>query len=133
VTPITGNVTVAFAVLSYAGTLRVTVTVDPRCCPDLPALVARLQDELDLIATDQRPDPAPEASTRVLCTHCIVCRPHRRYAHGPGANLLRVGRASVKQRRGSRAFPPECPTADPRTPTPHVGWWWVPVVRTRRS
>ncbi|WP_433728233.1 wax ester/triacylglycerol synthase domain-containing protein [Actinoplanes sp. CA-051413] len=67
VTPITGNVTVAFAVLSYAGTLTVTVTADPRCCPDLPALVARLQDELDLIATDQPPEPVPEASIRVLC------------------------------------------------------------------
>ena len=57
VTPITGNVTVAFAVLSYAGTLTVTVTVDPRCCPDLPALVVRLRNELDLIATEQRPGP----------------------------------------------------------------------------
>jgi WS/DGAT/MGAT family acyltransferase len=50
VSPITGNVTVAFAVLSYAGTLGITVMVDPRCCPDLPVLVARLQSELDVAA-----------------------------------------------------------------------------------
>ncbi|MET0418712.1 MAG: wax ester/triacylglycerol synthase domain-containing protein [Actinoplanes sp.] len=53
VSPITGNVTVAFAVLSYAGTLVITVMVDPRCCPDLPYLVARLQRELDLLAAGQ--------------------------------------------------------------------------------
>jgi diacylglycerol O-acyltransferase len=53
VSPITGNVTVAFAVLSYAGTLTITVIVDPRCCPDLPALVARLQSDLDLLASDR--------------------------------------------------------------------------------
>jgi hypothetical protein len=47
VSPITGNITVAFAVLSYAGTLVVTVISDPQRCPDLPFLTARLQDELD--------------------------------------------------------------------------------------
>ena len=47
VTPITGNVTVAFAVLSYAGTLVITATADPRRCPDLPILLDRLQSELD--------------------------------------------------------------------------------------
>ena len=50
VSPITGNVTVAFAVLSYAGTLAVTVIADPERCPDLPVLVAQLQDDLDLLA-----------------------------------------------------------------------------------
>ena len=35
---VTGNVTVAFAVLSYAGTLTVTVVADPDTCPDLPLL-----------------------------------------------------------------------------------------------
>jgi diacylglycerol O-acyltransferase len=58
VTPITGNVTVAFAVLSYAGTLVITVTADPRRCPDLPILLAGLQSELDLLATGQTPDLA---------------------------------------------------------------------------
>ena len=53
VSQITGNVTVAFAVLSYAGTLVVTVIADPQHCPDLQFLVARLQSELDLLTSDQ--------------------------------------------------------------------------------
>ena len=44
---ISGNVTVAFAVLSYAGTLVVTVIADSQRCPDLPILTAHLQSELD--------------------------------------------------------------------------------------
>jgi diacylglycerol O-acyltransferase / wax synthase len=47
VTTTTGNVTVCFAVLSYAGRLTVTVVADPATCPDLPALVSGLQHELD--------------------------------------------------------------------------------------
>lgn len=62
VSPITGNVTVAFAVLSYAGTLVITVTADPSRCPDLPVLLAGLQSELDLLATDQTPDLMPQAT-----------------------------------------------------------------------
>jgi WS/DGAT/MGAT family acyltransferase len=58
VSPITGNVTVAFAVLSYAGTLTITVIADPQRCPDLPVLVARLQSELDLLTADHG-DPEP--------------------------------------------------------------------------
>ena len=53
VSPITGNVTVAFAVLSYAGALTVTIIADPQHCPDLPVLHAKLQSELDLFITDQ--------------------------------------------------------------------------------
>jgi hypothetical protein len=49
VSPITGNVTVAFAVLSYAGTLVVTVIADPQRCPDLPVLVTHLQAQLNLL------------------------------------------------------------------------------------
>ena len=49
VSPITGNVTVGFAVLSYAGTLVLTVVADPLRCPDLPFLQARLQQEVDLL------------------------------------------------------------------------------------
>jgi len=45
----TGNVTVAFAVLSYAGTLVVTAVADPGTCPDLPVLAASLQAELDAL------------------------------------------------------------------------------------
>jgi len=45
----TGNVTVAFAVLSYAGTLTVTVIADPDTCPDVNALAQEVQDQLDLM------------------------------------------------------------------------------------
>jgi diacylglycerol O-acyltransferase / wax synthase len=48
---IAGNVTVAFAVLSYAGTLAVTVVADPHTCPDVQRLVAELQAELDAFTT----------------------------------------------------------------------------------
>lgn len=64
VSPITGNVTVGFAVLSYAGTLAVTVVADPGRCPDLPVLLARLQSELDLLIIDRTPGPAPQAADR---------------------------------------------------------------------
>jgi diacylglycerol O-acyltransferase / wax synthase len=46
----TGNVTVAFAVLSYAGTLAVTVLADPDACPDLALLAGSLQGELDRLS-----------------------------------------------------------------------------------
>ncbi|MFF2029297.1 wax ester/triacylglycerol synthase domain-containing protein [Arthrobacter sp. NPDC058192] len=39
---ISGNITVAFAVLSYAGALTITTIADPETCPDL----TRLRDEL---------------------------------------------------------------------------------------
>jgi WS/DGAT/MGAT family acyltransferase len=35
---VTGNITVAFAVLSYAGTLTITLVADPETCPELPVL-----------------------------------------------------------------------------------------------
>lgn len=43
---ITGNITVAFAVLSYGGTLTVTVLADPERCPDLALLAERIDTEL---------------------------------------------------------------------------------------
>jgi hypothetical protein len=46
---VTGNVAVAFAVLSYAGTLTMTVTVDVDAFPDSRFLVDALQDELDVL------------------------------------------------------------------------------------
>ena len=52
---VTGNVTVSLAVLSYAGTLDVTLIADPDACPDLDVLRDALQDELDRLL---RPDPA---------------------------------------------------------------------------
>ena len=47
VSTVMGNVTVAFAALSYAGTLTVTVVADPDQCPDLNFLGTQLQDQLD--------------------------------------------------------------------------------------
>jgi hypothetical protein len=50
----TGNVSVAFAALSYAGRLTVTVMVDPDLVPEHDALVNALQHELhDLVADEQ--------------------------------------------------------------------------------
>ena len=46
ITSITGNVTLSFAALSYAGTLTVTAIADPEHCPDLTLLVGELQSEL---------------------------------------------------------------------------------------
>jgi WS/DGAT/MGAT family acyltransferase len=62
VSPITGNVTVAFAVLSYAGTLVVTAVADSRRCPDLPLLRARLQSELALLTTGRATGSGAAAS-----------------------------------------------------------------------
>jgi len=42
----TGNVTVTFAVLSYAGTLQITVLSDPSRVPDMAVLTAALRREL---------------------------------------------------------------------------------------
>jgi len=42
----TGNVTVTFGVLSYAGTLRITVVSDPGRVPDAPALADALRAQL---------------------------------------------------------------------------------------
>lgn len=50
---VTGNVTVSFAALSYAGTLVVTVIADPDVCPDLDTLGDLLQTHLDEISADE--------------------------------------------------------------------------------
>ncbi len=52
---ITGNITVAFAALSYAGRLTVTVIADAVQCPDLPAVAHALQQELDLLTGSELP------------------------------------------------------------------------------
>ncbi|GAA2216199.1 wax ester/triacylglycerol synthase family O-acyltransferase [Nonomuraea monospora] len=44
-----GNVTVSFEILSYAGTLAITLIADPDSVPDLDELVACLRDELAAI------------------------------------------------------------------------------------
>jgi diacylglycerol O-acyltransferase / wax synthase len=46
-----GNVAVSFGVLSYAGRLTVTVVADPDACPELDALCAALQQQLDVLVT----------------------------------------------------------------------------------
>ncbi|MFC3890884.1 wax ester/triacylglycerol synthase domain-containing protein [Lentzea rhizosphaerae] len=46
----TGNVTVAFAALSYTDTFTVTVVADPDHVPDLPELTQALQEGLDALA-----------------------------------------------------------------------------------
>jgi diacylglycerol O-acyltransferase len=45
-----GNLTVSFLALSYAGSLTVTMAVDPEQVPELGALAAALQDELEALA-----------------------------------------------------------------------------------
>ncbi len=48
---VTGNITVAFAAMSYAGRLTVTVIADPSQCADLPDIAAALQNELDRLTS----------------------------------------------------------------------------------
>ncbi len=51
---VSGNVTVAFTVFSYAGTLTVAIAADPTWCTDLDVLRDLLQQALDELA-----DPLP--------------------------------------------------------------------------
>jgi WS/DGAT/MGAT family acyltransferase len=48
----TGNVTVSFVVLSYAGTLTVTVVADTDAVPDLAELTVALRAQLDEVCAD---------------------------------------------------------------------------------
>ena len=48
----TGNVTVSFAVLSYAGSLTVTLIADPETCPDLSVLGEALSEEFRVLTND---------------------------------------------------------------------------------
>ena len=54
-----GNVSVAFAVLSYAGTLGITITTDVEACPDGPDLHHLLQEELDALIPAKEVRHAP--------------------------------------------------------------------------
>jgi len=55
-----GNITASFVLLSYAGTLTITVVADRYQVPDLPALAAALQDELDaLVLAPAQPRESP--------------------------------------------------------------------------
>ena len=53
-----GNVTVAFAVLSYAGSLTITVIADPDTCPDLSELRDLLEEELRVLVAPSINDVA---------------------------------------------------------------------------
>jgi WS/DGAT/MGAT family acyltransferase len=55
---ISGNVTVAFAALSYAGALTVTVIADPDRCPDLQCVAEALQRELRIVTGGDGPHPS---------------------------------------------------------------------------
>ena len=46
-----GNVTVTFGVLSYAGTLRITVVSDPDQVPDVAVLTAALRRDLSMLTS----------------------------------------------------------------------------------
>jgi WS/DGAT/MGAT family acyltransferase len=59
VSPISGNVGVGFAVLSYAGRLSMTVVADADRCPDVDRLAALVQAQLDELSAA----PAPVAGT----------------------------------------------------------------------
>ena len=62
VATIAGNVTASFAALSYAGTLGVTIIVDPVAVPDADALREHLQQQLDAlgsVADQAEQSPAP--------------------------------------------------------------------------
>ena len=48
---VTGNVTVSFAVMSYAGSLVVTVIADPDACPDVAVLGELLAGELHALVS----------------------------------------------------------------------------------
>jgi diacylglycerol O-acyltransferase len=54
---VTGNVTVSFAAISYAGTVTVTVVADPDAGPDLAALHRALEGQLDRLAGRSPADP----------------------------------------------------------------------------
>jgi hypothetical protein len=59
-----GNVTVAFAVFSYAGSFTITIVADPDTCPDLPVLTDALQGELDALAAEAARRPVdPERAS----------------------------------------------------------------------
>ncbi|MGZ4709109.1 MAG: wax ester/triacylglycerol synthase domain-containing protein [Acidimicrobiales bacterium] len=54
-----GNVSVGFAVLSYAGTLGITITTDAAACPDGRELERFLQEELDALTAPNLVGAAP--------------------------------------------------------------------------
>jgi WS/DGAT/MGAT family acyltransferase len=53
----TGNVTVTFGVLSYAGALRITIVSDPARVPDAAALAAAVNQELTMVPMPRQVSP----------------------------------------------------------------------------
>ncbi|MGW3960566.1 WS/DGAT domain-containing protein [Amycolatopsis sp. NPDC005003] len=122
----TGNLTVVFEVLSYAGTLTISMLADRSRCPDLEALAEGLSAELDLVRgeAERRPfgsplvDPGPcptrdrgpmlEAGTEVTMTTSVKTRPpvrSRRAGYLVGVVLNGVLLALVNGRPGWEAVP----------------------------
>jgi diacylglycerol O-acyltransferase len=60
----TGNVTVAFTALSYAGTLTITVSADPDACPDLSELRDLLEEELHILMAPPRQQARESTQSR---------------------------------------------------------------------
>jgi diacylglycerol O-acyltransferase len=60
---VTGNVTVAFAVLSYAGSLTVTINSDADACPDVDTLSNLLQGSLNSSITPASPRRTADPSS----------------------------------------------------------------------
>lgn len=58
VSGISGNITVAFVALSYAGTLNITAVADPDRCPDLKDLADELRRELQVLTSTVSPGQA---------------------------------------------------------------------------
>jgi diacylglycerol O-acyltransferase len=103
----TGNVTVTFAAVSYAGTLRITILSDPARMPDAPALAAALRHELSA------PPIAPPPP---------ACRP----APGPGRGKPHdeQGLHTVSMRRTSRpGGTRKSPSWRQRSPSPDAAAW----------
>jgi diacylglycerol O-acyltransferase len=55
-----GNITVAFTALSYAGRLNITVVADPDHCADYPRIAQVLQEELDHLTAGVSGPAAPD-------------------------------------------------------------------------
>jgi WS/DGAT/MGAT family acyltransferase len=64
VNAISGNVAVAFGVLSNAGTLTVTVVADPDRCPGVNGLAARVQQMLDHLSASVSATSTPSRTRR---------------------------------------------------------------------
>jgi diacylglycerol O-acyltransferase / wax synthase len=60
---ISGNVSVAFGVLSYAGALNVTLVADPDLCTDVTELASQLQRQLDMLTRGTAAPPTARTPT----------------------------------------------------------------------